>query len=84
MRRSSSGPLVSAGAYRAEARAGIPTNLAFCFETFPILAERRTQLAGAGLSLSGDLILGLPEQTPRTARTRRREPQGPGSDGSRR
>jgi len=38
------------GAYRAEARAGIPTNLAFCFETFPVLHVRRGQLAG---SMSG-------------------------------
>ena len=38
------------GAYRAEARAGIPTNLAFCFETFPVLHARRRQLAG---SMSG-------------------------------
>ena len=38
------------GAYRAEARAGIPTNLAFCFETFPVLHARRGQLAG---SMSG-------------------------------
>jgi branched-chain amino acid transport system ATP-binding protein len=38
------------GAYRSTARAAIARNLAFCFETFPILAERRTQLAG---SMSG-------------------------------
>jgi branched-chain amino acid transport system ATP-binding protein len=38
------------GAYRPTARAAITRNLAFCFETFPILAERRTQLAG---SMSG-------------------------------
>src|SRR5437879_9613743 len=38
------------GAYRAEARAGIPANLAFCFEAFPVLRERRRQLAG---SMSG-------------------------------
>jgi branched-chain amino acid transport system ATP-binding protein len=38
------------GAYRRTARAVIARNLAFCFETFPILAERRTQLAG---SMSG-------------------------------
>jgi branched-chain amino acid transport system ATP-binding protein len=38
------------GAYRPAARAAITQNLAFCFETFPILAERRTQLAG---SMSG-------------------------------
>jgi len=38
------------GAYRRTARAEIERNLAFCFETFPILAERRTQLAG---SMSG-------------------------------
>jgi branched-chain amino acid transport system ATP-binding protein len=38
------------GAYRRTARAAIAPNLAFCFETFPILAERRTQLAG---SMSG-------------------------------
>jgi branched-chain amino acid transport system ATP-binding protein len=38
------------GAYRPTARAAIAHNLAFCFETFPILAERRTQLAG---SMSG-------------------------------
>ena len=38
------------GAYRRRARAEIARNLALCFETFPILAERRTQLAG---SMSG-------------------------------
>ena len=38
------------GAYRRTARAAIANNLAFCFETFPVLAERRRQLAG---SMSG-------------------------------
>ena len=38
------------GAYRRTARAAIARNLAFCFETFPMLAERRMQLAG---SMSG-------------------------------
>ena len=38
------------GAYRRTARAAIQRNLAFCFETFPKLAERRKQLAG---SMSG-------------------------------
>jgi len=38
------------GAYRRTARAAIARNLACCFETFPMLAERRTQLAG---SMSG-------------------------------
>ena len=38
------------GAYRAAARARIADNLAFCFEAFPRLAERRCQLAG---SMSG-------------------------------
>jgi branched-chain amino acid transport system ATP-binding protein len=38
------------GAYRPTARAAIAHNLAFCFEIFPILAERRAQLAG---SMSG-------------------------------
>ena len=38
------------GAYRRSARAAIERNLAFCFETFPRLAERRKQLAG---SMSG-------------------------------
>ncbi|MGH6682062.1 MAG: ABC transporter ATP-binding protein [Bradyrhizobium sp.] len=38
------------GASRKKARAQIGTNLAFCFETFPRLAERRNQLAG---SMSG-------------------------------
>jgi branched-chain amino acid transport system ATP-binding protein len=38
------------GAYRPTARAAIARNLSFCFETFPILAERRAQLAG---SMSG-------------------------------
>jgi branched-chain amino acid transport system ATP-binding protein len=38
------------GAFRPKARAGIATNLAFCFEAFPRLAERRNQLAG---SMSG-------------------------------
>jgi len=34
------------GGYRHTARAAIARNLALCFETFPILAERRAQLAG--------------------------------------
>jgi len=38
------------GAYRPTARAAMARNLAFCLEIFPILAERRTQLAG---SMSG-------------------------------
>jgi branched-chain amino acid transport system ATP-binding protein len=38
------------GAYRRTARAAIARNLAFCFETFPILVNRRAQLAG---SMSG-------------------------------
>jgi branched-chain amino acid transport system ATP-binding protein len=38
------------GAYRTEARTGIARNLAFCFEAFPVLRERRRQLAG---SMSG-------------------------------
>jgi branched-chain amino acid transport system ATP-binding protein len=38
------------GAFRGTARARIADNLAFCFEAFPRLAERRAQLAG---SLSG-------------------------------
>jgi branched-chain amino acid transport system ATP-binding protein len=38
------------GAYRPTARAKIKENLAFCFEAFPRLAERRSQLAG---SMSG-------------------------------
>ena len=38
------------GAYRKTARAAIARNIAFCFETFPRLAERRRQLAG---SMSG-------------------------------
>ncbi|WP_246662914.1 ABC transporter ATP-binding protein [Pseudolabrys sp. FHR47] len=38
------------GASRPKARAHIKTNLDFCFETFPRLAERRGQLAG---SMSG-------------------------------
>src|SRR3989440_12203855 len=38
------------GAFRSTARARIAENLAFCFEAFPRLAERRRQLAG---SLSG-------------------------------
>jgi len=38
------------GAYRRTARVAIVRNLAFCFEIFPILAERRAQLAG---SMSG-------------------------------
>ena len=38
------------GAYRPLARAGIEKNRAFCFEMFPVLAERKRQLAG---SLSG-------------------------------
>ncbi|MGH7313827.1 MAG: ABC transporter ATP-binding protein [Candidatus Rokuibacteriota bacterium] len=38
------------GAYRRQARQAIGRNLAFCFEAFPILRERRRQLAG---SMSG-------------------------------
>jgi branched-chain amino acid transport system ATP-binding protein len=38
------------GAYRRSARAQMSRNLANCFETFPRLAERRSQLAG---SMSG-------------------------------
>jgi len=38
------------GAFRKKARAEIGANRAFCFECFPRLAERRTQLAG---SMSG-------------------------------
>ena len=38
------------GAFRREARAGIEKNRAFCYEAFPVLAERRRQLAG---SMSG-------------------------------
>jgi branched-chain amino acid transport system ATP-binding protein len=38
------------GAFRKLARPAIKQNLAFCFETFPRLAERRNQLAG---SMSG-------------------------------
>jgi branched-chain amino acid transport system ATP-binding protein len=34
------------GAFRPEARAGISSNLAFAYEAFPILTERRRQLAG--------------------------------------
>ena len=34
------------GAFRASARAEIARNLAFAYETFPVLVERRTQLAG--------------------------------------
>ena len=38
------------GAYRPAARATLAKNLEFCFETFPVLKERRRQLAG---SMSG-------------------------------
>jgi branched-chain amino acid transport system ATP-binding protein len=38
------------GAYRTEARKDIARNLRFCFEAFPILEQRKKQLAG---SLSG-------------------------------
>jgi len=38
------------GAFRPKARAKIKSNLDFCFESFPRLAERRSQLAG---SMSG-------------------------------
>ncbi|MBI1942679.1 MAG: ABC transporter ATP-binding protein [Betaproteobacteria bacterium] len=38
------------GAYRPTARSALARNLAFCFETFPVLAGRRRQLAG---SMSG-------------------------------
>src|SRR5262245_51000620 len=38
------------GAYRTEARADIARNLEFCYQAFPVLAERQKQLAG---SMSG-------------------------------
>jgi branched-chain amino acid transport system ATP-binding protein len=38
------------GAHRRAARAHLARNLEFCFETFPVLAQRRKQLAG---SMSG-------------------------------
>jgi branched-chain amino acid transport system ATP-binding protein len=38
------------GAFRRQARPDIERNRAFCYETFPVLAERRRQLAG---SMSG-------------------------------
>ena len=38
------------GAYRPEARKAIADNLRFCFEAFPIMQQRRRQLAG---SMSG-------------------------------
>ena len=38
------------GAYRAAARAKLDENLEFCYATFPVLKERRKQLAG---SMSG-------------------------------
>jgi len=38
------------GAFRPKARAQIKSNLEFCYEAFPRLAERRSQLAG---SMSG-------------------------------
>jgi branched-chain amino acid transport system ATP-binding protein len=38
------------GAFRQEARADIARNLEFCFEAFPVLADRQRQLAG---SMSG-------------------------------
>ena len=38
------------GAYRPKARSLIDQNMATCFETFPVLAQRRRQLAG---SMSG-------------------------------
>jgi branched-chain amino acid transport system ATP-binding protein len=41
---------LSLGAFRRTARAQMQRNIAFCYECFPRLAERRTQLAG---SMSG-------------------------------
>jgi branched-chain amino acid transport system ATP-binding protein len=38
------------GAFRPRARTALKQNLAYCFEVFPVLAERRRQLAG---SMSG-------------------------------
>jgi branched-chain amino acid transport system ATP-binding protein len=38
------------GAFRPEARSSISGNMAFCYEAFPVLKERRRQLAG---SMSG-------------------------------
>jgi branched-chain amino acid transport system ATP-binding protein len=45
------------GAFRPKARAALKSNLAFCFECFPRLAERRTQLAGSMLALARALML---------------------------
>ena len=44
------------GAFRPKARAQIKTNLDFCFESFPRLAERRSQLAG---SMSGGAAMNV-------------------------
>lgn len=41
---------LSLGAYRSAARSLLDENLEFCFEAFPVLRERRNQLAG---SMSG-------------------------------
>jgi len=38
------------GAFRESSREKIPENMAFCFDAFPLLKERRSQLAG---SMSG-------------------------------
>jgi branched-chain amino acid transport system ATP-binding protein len=38
------------GAYRRTARADLEKNIAYCYDVFPVLQERRTQLAG---SMSG-------------------------------
>ena len=38
------------GAFRESSRPQIPENMAFCYEAFPVLKERRSQLAG---SMSG-------------------------------
>ena len=35
------------GAYRTEARKDIERNLGFCFEAFPVLTQRKKQLAGS-------------------------------------
>jgi branched-chain amino acid transport system ATP-binding protein len=47
------------GAFRPTARAQIKQNLEACFETFPRLAERRSQLAGSMILLVDEPSVGL-------------------------
>ena len=46
------------GAFRRTARRALDRNLKVCFETFPRLAERRSQLVGRAMMLAPKILLG--------------------------